>query len=65
MVVTNHCLIVCGRVRSGEAHANGLSPLVFEHIIVLGRYAFSVPETVPRGELRPLRSPAEATEEVA
>ncbi|MGA2402176.1 MAG: Tn3 family transposase, partial [Syntrophobacteraceae bacterium] len=32
-----------------------LSPLVFEHINLLGRYAFSVPEAVLRGELRPLR----------
>jgi Tn3 transposase DDE domain len=42
-----------------------LSPLVFEHINLLGRYAFSVPEAVTRGELRPLRNPAEAIEEVA
>ena len=42
-----------------------LSPLVFEHINLLGRYAFSVPEAVTRGELRPLRNPAEVLEEVA
>ena len=42
-----------------------LSPLVFEHINLLGRYAFSVPEAVTRGELRPLRKPAEVLEEVA
>jgi Tn3 transposase DDE domain len=41
-----------------------LSPLVFEHINLLGRYAFSVPEAVTRGELRPLRNPDEALEEV-
>jgi hypothetical protein len=40
-------------------------PLVFEHINLLGRYAFSVPEAVARGELRPLRNPAEVLEEVA
>src|ERR1700732_4763151 len=28
-----------------------LSPLVFEHITLLGRYAFSLPEAVSRGEL--------------
>jgi hypothetical protein len=28
-------------------------------------YAFSVPEAVQRGELRPLRSPLDVTEEVA
>jgi TnpA family transposase len=33
-----------------------LSPLVYEHINLLGRYAFSVPEAVQRGQLRPLRS---------
>lgn len=42
-----------------------LSPLVFEHINVLGRYAFSVPDAVGRGELRPLRGPGDATEDVA
>jgi TnpA family transposase len=42
-----------------------LSPLVFDHINLLGRYAFSVPESVARGELRPLRSPTDAIEDVA
>ena len=41
-----------------------LSPLVFEHINLLGRHAFSVPEAVTRGELRPLRNPADALDEV-
>jgi len=36
-----------------------LSPLLFEHINLLGRYSFTVPEAVIRGELRPLRDPAE------
>jgi hypothetical protein len=35
-----------------------LSPLSHEHINMLGRYAFTLPEPVARGELRPLRSPA-------
>ena len=35
-----------------------LSPLAHEHINMLGRYAFILPEPVARGELRPLRSPA-------
>jgi len=35
-----------------------LSPLVHEHINMIGRYSFSVPDSVARGELRPLRSPA-------
>jgi hypothetical protein len=29
-----------------------LSPLILDHINLLGRYAFSVPEAVQRGELR-------------
>jgi TnpA family transposase len=35
-----------------------LSPLIYDHIHMLGRYFFSMPETVARGELRPLRDPA-------
>lgn len=31
-----------------------LSPFGHEHINMLGRYSFSVPEAVMRGELRPL-----------
>jgi TnpA family transposase len=34
-----------------------LSPLGHEHINMLGRYAFTLPEPVARGELRPLRNP--------
>ena len=33
------------------------SPLLHEHINMLGRYSFAVPEAVVRGELRPLRDP--------
>lgn len=40
-----------------------LSPLGFEHINMLGRYAFILPDTVARGELRPLRDPASASTE--
>lgn len=36
-----------------------LSPLVHEHINLLGRYSFAVPEAVARGELSPLRDPRE------
>jgi len=42
-----------------------LSPLVYEHINLLGRYAFSVPEAVQRGELRPLRNSSGAIDEVS
>lgn len=41
-----------------------LSPLVFNHINLLGRYAFSVPESVQRGELRPLRTPDESLKDM-
>lgn len=36
-----------------------LSPLLHEHINMLGRYEFSLPETVAAGQLRPLRKPPE------
>ena len=35
-----------------------LSPLLYEHINMLGRYSFSVPESVVKGELKPLRDSA-------
>jgi len=37
-----------------------LSPLGLKHINMLGRYAFSLPDFVARGELRPLRDPRTA-----
>lgn len=36
-----------------------LSPLIHDHINMLGRYSFAMPETVARGELRPLRNPGD------
>ena len=36
-----------------------LSPLSYGHINMLGRYSFSVPEAVAKGELRPLRDLAD------
>jgi len=36
----------------------GVSPLLHDHINMLGRYSFSVPDSVAKGELRPLRNPA-------
>jgi hypothetical protein len=35
-----------------------LTPLGHEHINMLGRYAFTLPESVARGEMRPLRAPS-------
>jgi TnpA family transposase len=40
-----------------------LSPLGHEHINVLGRYAFTLPDRVARGELRPLRDPNQPADE--
>ena len=40
-----------------ETNIARLSPLTWRHINFLGRYDFSVPELVARGELRPLRDP--------
>lgn len=37
-----------------------LSPLGHNHVNMLGRYAFTLPDTVARGELRPLRDPRTA-----
>lgn len=39
-----------------------LSPLIYEHINVLGRYTFTLPEMVARGQLRPRRNPADPIE---
>jgi TnpA family transposase len=38
-----------------------LSPLGRGHVNMLGRYAFTLPDTVARGELRPLRDPRAVT----
>jgi TnpA family transposase len=40
-----------------------LSPLGHEHLNVLGRYSFTLPETVARGELRSLRRPSDTSED--
>jgi hypothetical protein len=40
-----------------------LSSLGHEHVIMLGRYAFTLPDTVARGELRPLRDPRSTGDE--
>jgi hypothetical protein len=36
-----------------------LSPLIHEHINTPGRHSFMMPEAVLKGELRPLRNPAD------
>lgn len=37
-----------------------LSPFTHDHINMLGRYSFAVPEAVARGELRSLRNATES-----
>jgi len=37
-----------------------LSPLIWRHLNLLGRYDFSLPDTVRSGGLRPLRNPTSA-----
>ena len=37
-----------------------LSPLQHEHINMLGRYSFLVPDAVAKGELRSLRNPSDS-----
>jgi hypothetical protein len=46
-------------VKDEDEDVARLSPLLHEHINMLGRYSFSVPEAVTNGELRPLRNPAD------
>lgn len=41
-----------------------LSPLAHHHIHLDGRYHFSLPEPLARGELRPLRDPNDPVEQV-
>jgi len=36
-----------------------LSPLIHDHINMLGRYSFAMPDIVARGGLRPLRDPTD------
>jgi len=45
-----------------DAGVARLSPLLHEHINMLGRYSFSMPEAVAKGELRPLRDPTDPSQ---
>ncbi|SDZ02055.1 Transposase and inactivated derivatives, TnpA family [Hymenobacter psychrophilus] len=42
-----------------------LSPLLHEHINMLGRYDFTLPEGIAAGQLRPLRDPTSLEEQLA
>ncbi|WP_420594234.1 hypothetical protein [Deinococcus sp.] len=41
-----------------EADVARLTPLLHDHIHMLGKYDFTLPEAVAQGQLRPLRNPA-------
>jgi len=41
-----------------------LTPLRWGHMNMLGRYAFTLPDAVARGELRPLRHPTAPVDEL-
>lgn len=41
-----------------------LSPQLYEHVNMLGRYDFTLPERVAAGELRPLRDPTNWQEQL-
>jgi len=45
-----------------ESDVARLSPLLHEHINMLGRYSFSMPEAVANGQLRSLRDPNDSTQ---
>jgi TnpA family transposase len=45
-----------------DADVARLTPLLHEHINMLGRYSFSMPEAVAKGELRPLRDPTDPSQ---
>jgi Tn3 transposase DDE domain len=42
-----------------DEDATRLSPLIYDHINLLGRYSFAMPDIVARGGLRPLRDPTD------
>jgi hypothetical protein len=53
-------LIAEGHEARPEDVARLFAPRAFKHINMLGRYAFTLPDIVARGELRPLRDPRTA-----
>jgi hypothetical protein len=58
----NHLRATGAQVRKEDLAR--LSPLSHKHFNMLGHYNFAVPEEVLRGELRPLRVPEAADEEL-
>jgi Tn3 transposase DDE domain len=48
----------------GLEDLRALTPLVYGHVNPDGRYHFTLPEPLARGELRPLRDPTDPAEQV-
>ena len=66
---TRYMDLVLDQLRAGgnvlqDEDIKRLSPLVHEHINLHGRYYFGVTEAVQRGELRSLRDPRDAMQEI-
>ena len=66
---TRYMDLVFDQLRAGgnvlrDKDIERLSPLVHEHVNLHGRYYFGVTEAVQRGELRSLRDPRDAIQEV-
>jgi hypothetical protein len=61
----NPNLPILARRAGGASPSARLSPLGHDHINMLGRYAFTLPARVARGELRPLRDPNQLVDEAA
>ena len=54
-------LAIPSRCRSSSISLSNtrLSPLIHDHINLLGRYSFAMPDIVARGGLLPLRDPTD------
>jgi TnpA family transposase len=67
---TRYIYVALNRLRSEGAEVKAedvarLSPLVQEHVNMLGRYQFTLAEPVKRGELRSLTDPNDIEEQIA
>ena len=57
LIIDNNAIDKVADLLKSEDFYNEGHRLIYEHINMLGRYSFAVPEEVARGELRPLRNP--------
>lgn len=67
---TRYMHVALNRLRAEGAEVKAedvarLSPLVHEHVNMLGRYQFTLAEPVKRGELRALSDPNDIEEQIA